>query len=84
MGEKETLNNIFKRLLNTKIDNFIYSYKNLSVTEEDFILNLPKNVEVNYNLKLASVNLRRDLKNDLNSVIQELKDIILGVDNARN
>ena len=48
------------------------------------ILNLPKNVEGNYNLKLASVNLRRDLKNDLNSVIQELKDIILGVDNARN
>ena len=51
---------------------------------DNFILNLPKNVEVNYNLKLASVNLRRDLKNDLNSVIQELKDIILGVDNARN
>ena len=51
---------------------------------DNFILNLPKNVEVNYNLKLASVNLRRDLKNDLNSVIQELKKIILGVDNARN
>lgn len=62
----------------------LYPQWNDKPMEEDFILNLPKNVEASYNLKLASVNLRRDLKNDLNPVIQELKDIILGVDNDRN
>ena len=62
----------------------LYPQWNDKPMEEDFILNLPKNIEANYNLKLASINLRRDLKNDLNPIIQELKDIILGVDNDRN
>lgn len=50
---------------------------------EDFTLNLPKNIEANYNLKLASVNLRRDLKNDLQEVQKDLKKI-LGVNNDRD
>jgi 5-methylcytosine-specific restriction enzyme subunit McrC len=61
----------------------LYPQWNDKPMEEDFILNLPKNIEANYNLKLASVNLRRDLKNDLQEVQKDLKKI-LGVNNDRD